>query len=233
MLVGIGILMALFWVGHAFELYSLNWILGHFFESFFIIAIILFQDQFRLALANFGTRGNLFNFLNRERPAYFEEINEIVSAVSTMSNENIGAIIAIEKSQGLANYKATGVNVDCKLNADLIYSIFESSSPLHDGAIIISGGKIASVGCFLPLSSNVELKRGMGTRHSAAIGVTENTDCVAITVSEETGDINIAVNGVFYSCASIDQLRNYMTDFLSRKKLGRKLYPIKSKGRRL
>ncbi len=228
MLFGLGTLVAFFWVAHSFKLYSLNWMLDHFFESFLIIAIILFQDQFRSALASFGTGRTLFGFLNRE--ASYLEIDEIVEAVMTMSREKIGALIVIEKNQGLGNFKATGTILDSKIHSDLLYAIFQSSSPLHDGAVIISGGKIASVGCFLPLARNVEIDRHLGTRHRAALGVTEDTDCIAITVSEETGKINISAGGAFYSCESSKQLRQYIRHLLSQEKLDEKLNPIHPKG---
>lgn len=225
MLTGLGILVALFWMGHSFKLYSLNWLLDHFFDSFFIIAIIIFQDQFRNALANFGTGQKFFGaFKNEEEHG---EINEIVEACQALSREKIGAILVVERSQGLANYLATGSILMSRIHTDLLYALFQSSSPLHDGAVIISKGKIAGAGCFLPLTRNAQIDRHLGTRHRAALGITEDTDAVAITVSEETGKMNISVNGTFYRCENSKILRQYLRHLIAREKLDVSLAPIK------
>ena len=227
MLVGVGTLIALFWIGHSFKLYSLNWILDHFFDSFFIIAIILFQEQFRNALATFGTGQNVFGLFGKEQN--IEEINETVEAINALAKERIGAIIVVERSHGLANYLATGTKMNCDIHSDIIYAIFQSNGPLHDGSIILRNGKIAGAGCFLPLTRNVEIDRHLGTRHRAALGITEDTDAVAITVSEESGKINIAVNGNFYGCESSKQLRQYLKHLIAQEKLDEGLLPIKPK----
>ena len=120
----------------------------------------------------------------------------------------------MERSQGLGNYKDTGTLLGARVHSDLIYTIFQSAGPLHDGAIILSEDKIVSAGCFLPLARNLEVDRRLGTRHRAALGITEDTDCVAVTVSEETGKINIAVAGILYSCRSSQELRQALRDLL-------------------
>lgn len=225
MLTGVGILVALFWVGHSFKLYSLNWILDHFFDSFFIIAIIIFQDQFRNALANFGTGQRVFGLFKLDED--HDEINEIVEACQALSRERIGAIMVVERNHGLANYLATGSALMSRIHSDLLYALFQSSSPLHDGAVIISKGKVAGAGCFLPLTRNSQIDRHLGTRHRAALGITEDTDAVAITVSEETGKINISVNGIFYRCKNSKVLRQYLRHLIAREKLDVSLAPIK------
>lgn len=225
MLTGVGILVALFWVGHSFKLYSLNWILDHFFDSFFIIAIIIFQDQFRNALASFGTGRRFFGLFKDDEDHL--EINEIVEACQALSREKIGVLIVIERNHGLANFLATGSALNSQVHSDLLYALFQSSSPLHDGAVIISKGRLAGAGCFLPLTRNVEIDRHLGTRHRAALGVTEDTDAVAITVSEETGKMNIAVGGVFYNCENSKALRQYLKHLVKREKLDETLAPIK------
>jgi diadenylate cyclase len=227
MLVGVMILVGLFWVGHIYKLYSLNWILEHFFDSFIIIAIILFQEQFRNALASFGTGKTIFGLFHKDAP--LEEINEVVEAMSALSKEKVGALLVIERSQGLANFKATGTMLNSHLHSDLIYAIFQSHSPLHDGAIIITEDRLSAAGCFLPLSKNAELDRHLGTRHRAALGVTEDTDAVAITVSEETGRINISVAGKYYYCEGTKQLRQYLKHLLAQEKLDESLLPIVDK----
>jgi len=224
MLTGMGILVGLFWIGHSFKLYSLNWLLDHFFDSFFIIAIILFQDQFRNALASFGTRQSIFGFFKEE--AQGREINEIIEACQALSREKIGALIVIERNHGLANYMATGTELRSLLHADLLYAIFQSSSPLHDGAIIVDHGQIAAAGCFLPLTRNLEIDRHLGTRHRAALGISEDTDAVALVVSEEKGNISLAVGGQFYSCEDSRVLRKYLKHLLNRDKLDDSLAPV-------
>lgn len=225
MLTGVGILVALFWLGHSFRLYSLNWILDHFFDSFFIIAIIIFQDQFRNALASFGTGRRFFGLFKDGED--FLEINEIVEACQALSREKIGALVVVERNHGLANFLATGSALRANVHSDLLYALFQSSSPLHDGAVIISKGRIAGAGCFLPLTRNVEIDRHLGTRHRAALGVSEDTDAVAITVSEETGKMNIAVGGNFYYCENSKSLRQYLKHLVKREKLDEALVPIK------
>ncbi|MBC98296.1 MAG: TIGR00159 family protein [Halobacteriovoraceae bacterium] len=225
MLTGMGIIVALFWIGHSYKLYSLNWLLDHFFDSFFIIAIILFQDQFRNALASFGTRQRFFGLFKQEIPG--REINEIIEACQSLSREKIGALIVVERNHGLANYMATGTSLRSELHADLLYAIFQSSSSLHDGAVIIDQGLISAAGCFLPLTRNVEIDRHLGTRHRAALGITEDTDAVAIVVSEEKGNISLAVGGQFYSCDHSKTLRKYLKHLLNREKLDESLTPIK------
>lgn len=226
MLTGIGILLALFWLGHSFDLYSLNWILSHFFDSFLIITVILFQDQFRNALASFGTGQGFMGILKRKITDDVE-INEIVESCQALARKKIGALIVIEKTQGLANFISTGSNIDANTHSDLIYAIFQTKSPLHDGAVIISKGKMAAAGCFLPLSRNIEVDRHLGTRHRAALGISEDTDAVAITVSEETGKINVAVSGNFYLCENVTILRKYLKHLLIGEKLDKKLAPIR------
>jgi len=225
MLGGMGILIGLFWMGHSYKLYSLNWLLDHFFDSFFIIAIILFQDQFRNALASFGTRQSFLGFFKHDVPD--REINEVIETCQGLSREKIGALIVIERNHGLANYIAAGTKLNCELHADLLYAIFQSSSSLHDGAVILDKGKIAAAGCFLPLTRNVEINRHLGTRHRAAIGISEDTDAIAVVVSEETGFISLAIGGQFYTCTDVRVLRKYLKHLLNREKLDESLAPIK------
>lgn len=227
MLGGIGVLLVLFWIGHSFELYSLNWILDHFFDSFFIIAIILFQDQFRSALASFGRGRTLSQIFWKEINE--PEIDEVVEACGALSRERIGALIVFEKNQGLLNYIHSGTALKSQLHSDIIYAIFQSNSSLHDGAIILSDDVIAAAGCFLPLSKNVVIDRHMGTRHRAALGITEESDAIAVIVSEETGKINVCYSGVFYFCESPKQLRHYLKHLWGEEKLEEGLRPIETK----
>lgn len=228
MMIGLGVLFVLFWLGVTFKLYSLNWVLAHFFDSFFIIVIVLFQDQFRSALAQVGTQQrNIFSLFKTQNDEL--DIDEIVEACGALSAEKIGAIIVIERNNGLLNFINTGTRLDSRIHSDLIYSVFESSSSLHDGAIIIRKGRIASAGSFLPLSKNFDIERHLGTRHRAALGLSEITDALVISVSEETGKINLCVEGIFYLCRNEKDLGQYLRHIWSNENLDSSLKPIRTK----
>ena len=227
MIVGLGVLFALFWLGITFKLYSLNWVLSHFFDSLFIIVVVLCQDQFRSALASVGTKRNFLTIFAKDE--YEFEIDEIVEACGALSREKIGALIVLERTHGLLNFVNTGTRLDSRIHSDIIYSIFESSSSLHDGAIIIQNGKIAAAGCFLPLSKNFDIERHLGTRHRAALGLTEVTDAVVVTVSEETGKINLCVEGIFYLCKTEKELGQYLRHIWNNESLDGALRSIKTK----
>ncbi len=204
-ILGIIILTILFWAGIQWNLYSLNWLLAHFFDSFFIIVIILFQDQIRAALAHIASQGKILS--SNKLDTSDTEIEEVLEALDVLSLEKIGALIVFERVNGLSDVIETGTKIKSKIYSDLIYSIFQSASPIHDGSIIISDNEISSVGCFLPLSKNIDLDKKLGTRHRAALGITEITDAVAIVVSEETGKLKLAVDGKFYDKKNTEQLR--------------------------
>lgn len=214
MLLGVGAMLVMFWVAISFRLHALNWILSHFFNSFFIILVIIFQDQIRSALARVGTGRPLMRFGRKVRVADMADLEEVIEACEACSKERIGALIILEKNQGLMNFIATGTKLDADIHSDIIYALFQSRSALHDGAVILSRGKIAAAGCFLPLSKNVEIERHMGTRHRAAIGITEVTDAVAIIVSEETGRLSVAHDGELVACEDLAQLRQFIERML-------------------
>lgn len=211
MLFGIVALALLWWFSQFNELYSLSWILQNFFDYLFIILIVLFQDQIRSALVSISST----RFVGRNgRSKFDQQIEEVVAACSALARERTGALIVFEKNHGLLNYSSSGTRLDSRVHSDIIYSIFQTNSPLHDGAIIIFNGVIQAAGCFLPLSRNVEIDRHYGTRHRAAMGITEITDAVVVTVSEETGRINICYNGVFYLMENEELLRKYLRKYL-------------------
>lgn len=202
MLFGVALLAVTFWIGHFYQLHTLNWILSHFFNSFFVIFIILFQDEIRSALASFGTGKKVFG--SRFKTTKSSAIDEIVEAVVAMGRKKIGGIIVLERVQGLQNYVSTGTSLQSEIHADLLFALFQHQSPLHDGAVIISKDKILAAGCFLPLSKSIDVDRHLGTRHRASLGVSEATDAIVITVSEETGNITIAFAGEFYKIPDED-----------------------------
>jgi diadenylate cyclase len=155
--------------------------------------IVLFQADIRRALAHFG-RGPFFRYFERSSSAE-ETIEELVVAVTTLASRRVGAIIVVERQIGLRNYIEGGIPLDAMVTYDLLASIFQPGSPLHDGAVIVQGDRIAAAACFLPLSVNPRVSRDLGTRHRAAIGITEENDAIAIVVSEETGTISLVIDG--------------------------------------
>jgi len=211
MLVGICGLASLYWFSISYQLYSLNWLLNHFFDYFFLILIILFQDQIRGALVSLGETKF---FGRRKRIKYNVQIEEVTNACSALSRERVGALIVFERDQGLLNYALTGTKIECSIHSDILYTLFQTNSPLHDGAVIITDGKIYSAGSFLPLSKSVNIDSHFGTRHRAALGVSEVSDAVVVIVSEETGNINICYEGQFYRMSDEDELRRVLRKYL-------------------
>jgi diadenylate cyclase len=167
--------------------------------------IVLFQSDIRRALAHFG-RAPFFRYFAKTESAE-ESIEELVVATNMLSSKRTGAIIAIERQIGLRNYIEGGIPLDAVLTYDLLVSIFQLSSPLHDGAVIVQDDRVAAAACFLPLTVNPKLSKELGSRHRAAIGLTEENDSVAIVVSEQTGAISIVVDGQIERGVDADALR--------------------------
>lgn len=211
LLYGIFAIYLLWWISGIYHLHSMNWILDHFFEYIFVIFIILFQDQIKSALIALASTKI---FETNDTSKIDQEIEEICVACLALSREKTGALIVFEKKHGLFNYSITGTRLDCRVHSDIIYSLFQNKSPLHDGAIIIYNNLIQAAGCFLPLSKSIEMDRQFGTRHRAAVGITEVSDAISIAVSEETGSINICKNGKYNLIESEDLLRVYLRKYL-------------------
>lgn len=210
-LIGLIGLAILYWFSFTFGLYSLNWFLKHFFDYFFVIIIIIFQEQLRSILANFGKTSRFFK---PREDFYMSQIEEVVAACSALSKEKMGALIVFEKAYGLLNFSATGTKLDSKVHADLLYSLFQPTSPLHDGAVIILQDRIQAAGCFLPLSKKLDMERNYGARHRAAMGLSEVSDAVVVVVSEETGKMSLCLNGHFVNCADEAELRKRLREQL-------------------
>ena len=205
MAVGIAAIVALFYLSTGLQLETVNWLIRNIVGYVVFAAIVLLQADIRRALVHFG-RGRLFRRFDR-KAADEETIEELVVATTTLSAKTIGAIIVIERSIGLRNYIESGIPLDAKLTYDLLVSVFQPSSPLHDGAVIVQGDRVAAAACFLPLTINPKLSRELGSRHRAAIGVTEENDAVAIVVSEETGKISIVEDGELEHDIDAERLR--------------------------
>ncbi|MBI4043015.1 MAG: TIGR00159 family protein [Deltaproteobacteria bacterium] len=192
MLSGLALVIITFLLSSRFGFYTLHWILSNFVSPLVVIMVILFQDDIRRALTHVG-RNPFFTAV-----PFVEEsqvIDELVKGAVTLSQKKIGALIAIEREMGLKNYIEIGTKIDSKVKSELIVSLFLPYSPVHDGAMVLQKGRITAVGCFLPLSLSPIVKKTLGSRHRAAIGLTEETDAVVIVVSEENGQISLAVDG--------------------------------------
>lgn len=173
-------------------LHTLNWILQNFLTAGLILVIVIFQPELRRALARFGHQ-SILRFFSEAQETHM--VDEIVRAATTLAEKKIGALIAMERDTKLSNYVEAGVDIDGKLSRRLLESIFITKSPLHDGAVIVSGNRITAAACFLPLTINPTVDKDMGTRHRAALGLSEETDALVVVVSEETGNISLAVEG--------------------------------------
>jgi diadenylate cyclase len=202
---GASVLVALFYGSQWGHLEAVNWLIRNLFGYVVFASIVLFQSDIRRALAHLG-RGPFFRYFAKPESAG-ESIEELVVASGILASHRVGAIIAIERQIGLRNYIEGGIPLDAKLTYDLLVSIFQPSSPLHDGAVIVQDEKVAAAACFLPLTVNPKLGKELGSRHRAAIGLTEENDSVAIVVSEESGRISVVADGQIERELTTDELR--------------------------
>ena len=208
-----GFLIGLFFVSRWFDLETVNWVIRNLAPYVGFAIIVLFQADIRRALAHFG-RAPFFKYFERATSAD-ESIEDLVVAASTLAARRIGAIIVIERQIGLRNYIEGGIPLDATITYDLLATIFQPGSPLHDGAVIVQGDRIAAAACFLPLSINPKVSRELGTRHRAALGITEENDAIAIVVSEETGAITVALAGALERGLTPEHLRDRLRALLT------------------
>ncbi|HEX2164807.1 MAG TPA: diadenylate cyclase CdaA [Thermoanaerobaculia bacterium] len=192
MLTGLALIGAIYQASRVFDLPTLERILESLLILLPIAAIVLFQQEIRRALANFG-RNALWGFPKQRKVE--STFNEIVLAATALSGKRIGALIVVERLEGLRNWIENGIALDSIVSYDLLINVFTPDTPLHDGAVIIQEDRIAAAACFLPLTFNPELSTELGTRHRAALGISEETDALAVVVSEETGTISVAYEG--------------------------------------
>jgi diadenylate cyclase len=205
MALGGGVLVALLYGSRWEHLETVNWLIRNLAGYLVFAAIVLFQSDIRRALAHLG-RAPFFRYFAKPESAE-ESIEELVVATSMLSSQRIGAIVVLERQIGLRNYIEGGIPLDALLTYDLLVSIFQPSSPLHDGAVIVQDDRVAAAACFLPLTVNPRLSKALGSRHRAAIGLTEENDSVAIVVSEETGTLSVAADGQIERGFNADTLR--------------------------
>lgn len=211
-LLGILVLVVLYYTARALDLRALETTLENFFIILPVAMIVLFQHEIRRALAAFGSTP-LGGFGNQEKVA--TTFNEMVVAATTLAERKIGALIVIERSEGLRNYVENGIQLDAVVSLDLLISLFTPETPTHDGAVIIQGDRIAAASCFLPLTRRSQLSKDLGTRHRAALGITEETNALAVVVSEETGIISVAFGGEITRGLESKDLRNLLYQSLT------------------
>jgi diadenylate cyclase len=221
-----GFLLLLFFLSRWLQLETVNWVIRNLAAYVVFAIIVLFQSDIRRALAHFG-RAPFFRYFERAESST-ETIEELVVAASTLASRRIGAIVVIERQIGLRNYIEGGIPLDATVTYDLLASIFQPGSPLHDGAVIVQGDRVAAAACFLPLSVNPRVSRDLGTRHRAALGLTEENDAVAIVVSEETGSISLVMNGDIERGLSPDALKTRLRGLLGHRRQFRHAEPRSS-----
>ena len=212
MLVGVVVVALAFYVARIGELTTVNWLLSTSLPYAVFALIVVFQAEIRHALARLGSRLTF----SRASAAEAEAYDDIVLAANLFSQNQTGALIVIEREIGLRTYIESGVPLDARLSYDLLATIFRPSAPLHDGAVIVQHDRVAAAACFLPLSMNPVLSTQLGTRHRAAIGITEETDAIAVVVSEETGAISLAIGGNIERDIGVEQLRERLSALLRR-----------------
>lgn len=212
MLAGLAAVAAAFLLARVGELPTLNWLISRLLPYAVFALIVVFQSEIRHVLADLGRR---ISFL-RGPVSGSEAYDDIVLAANLFQQQQTGALIVIERDIGLRTYVESGVPMDARLSYDLLATIFRPSAPLHDGAVIVQKNRIAAAACFLPLSMNPVLSTQLGTRHRAGIGITEETDAIAVIVSEETGAISLALGGKIERELGLEQLRERLSSELRR-----------------
>lgn len=205
-LMGLLFLAILFNIAKVLELHTINWVLTKLFAVGVVAFLIIFQPELRRALARIGQNTLFGTFLKKGGT-----VDEVVQACEHLSRSKIGALIAIERDVGLQNYIESGLRLDAKVSAELLITLFFPNTPTHDGGVIIQGERVAACGSLFPLSQDPHLSRALGTRHRAAVGLTEETDAVTVVVSEETGVISVSVYGKLTRELDGEGLRRVLT----------------------
>ena len=212
---GIAVLLGFTFVASVFQFDTILWLLQNSLTFGITAALIIFQPELRRALEELG-RGNIFasvfNFDSTDKEELFDEqvITEIGRAAAEMSKAKTGALIVIEKGISLQDYEKTGILVDGRVSSQLLINIFEHNTPLHDGAVIIRGNRIVSATCYLPLTASQDLSKELGTRHRAAVGISEVTDSYTVVVSEETGAISLAHDRRLIRNLTVDDVKDIL-----------------------
>lgn len=222
MLFGLVVLLLVYVGSQVGDLYTLNWLLDNFLSSIILVIVVIFQNDIRRALIHVGRNPFFADLSLREET---KVIDELVRGAVALVKKRFGALLVIERETGINDFLEVGIEIDAKPSSELINAIFYPSSPIHDGALVIQQGRIAKAGCFLPLTQNLEVSPRLGTRHRAAIGLTELVDAVVIVVSEETGKVSVVVGGKMTRNLDGPRLKKVLTRLLEPRKTkkGRKI----------
>jgi len=223
---GVILVLLIYLAGRMLDLYTINWLFDKFVAVVAVMLVILFQPELRRTLERFG-RGRLLGtlgFTPTPHGSYY--VRNIVRAVEQLSETKIGAIILLERLSGLTEYLESGVRLDAMLSAELLVSIFNPKSPLHDGAVVVQGERVLAASCLLPLSESRLLDKRLGTRHRAAVGISELSDALVIVVSEKTGIISVAENGYLSRYLTKDQLEEKLFSLYKVEKVKAEGFPL-------
>lgn len=212
---GLFILFGIYALTHIIGLSTIDWLMQKLITFFFMVLIVVFQPELRNALERIGRNRYLAQLFNEDVKPKTTFLQNIIKSVIFLAENKHGALIVMEKETGLSEYVESGISLDAKLKGELLTSIFSSKNPLHDGAVIIRENRILAAGCLLPLTDNRVLDKRLGTRHRAAIGLSEQSDAIVIVVSEETGIISIADNGTLTRYLSKETLEERLFNSFS------------------
>ena len=232
---GILVILVFILLAAIFQMNTILWIADKTINVGIIAILVIFQPEMRKALEQLGRKrfiSTLFSFDNGKNTVerYSERtVNEMVKACYEMGKVKTGALIVIENDVQLGEYERTGIELDSILSSQLLINIFEHNTPLHDGAVIVRGDRIVSATCYLPLSDNMQISKELGTRHRAAVGISEVTDTMTLVVSEETGNVSIAIAGELIRAVDQDYLKKKLT-FIQKKSIDVKRYKLWKKG---
>ncbi|HBN57454.1 MAG TPA: TIGR00159 family protein [Lachnospiraceae bacterium] len=237
LLKGFAVILVLLLLAYFLHMSTILWIAENFFSLGITAIIIVFQPELRRALEQLGEKNILtsivpFDSSRREEEGMTDRtIQELVRACFEMGKVRTGALIVIEQDVSLQEYERTGISIDSLISSQLILNIFEKNTPLHDGAVILSGDRIRSATCYLPLSDNMNLSKALGTRHRAAVGISEVSDSVTIVVSEETGSVSVAKNGRLLRNLNQEQLKEQLQAMQVKAEEGRKIKLWRGRGK--
>lgn len=237
LLKGFAVILVLLGVAALFRMNTILWIAENFFSLGITAVIIVFQPELRRALEQLGEKNILTSIVpfesgkNETDSISDRTVSELIRACFEMGRVRTGALIVIEQEVKLQEYERTGISIDSLVSSQLILNIFEKNTPLHDGAVIMSGNRIRSATCYLPLSDNMNLSKALGTRHRAAVGISEVSDSLTIVVSEETGSVSVAKNGRLLRNLNQEQLREQLQAIQVKSDEGRKIKLWKGRGR--
>src|SRR5437762_2671899 len=215
MALGLALVVVFFYFSRWIRLETVSWLLTNMLPYFVFAIIVIFQSEIRRALAHFGNAPFLGGFSNINRNEFYDEI---MLAVTTLASNQTWALVVIERDIGLKTYIESGIAIDAALSYDLLVTVFNPSVPLHDGAVIVQNDRIAAAACFLPLTVKPRLSKDLGTRHRAAIGITEETDALAIVVSEETGSVAFTHDGQIERGLDLNDLRLKLREAIGAKR---------------